>query len=327
MILLINIIFFVLSCFLLYFAGELIVKGLLKIATFFGVTEFVVAFFVMAVAASLPNLFVGITSALKGIPELSFGDILGNNLIALTLAIALAVIFSPNKEIPADGKTIQYTAIFTLISGVLPIILISDGIISRLDGLILILFFVYYIFWLFSKKERFSKVYQDDQQKPKNFLKNFKSAMLDLGKIIVGIFLLLISAQGVVKTSSFIATFFNLPLVFIGIVVLGLGSALPEIYFGIISARKGETSMILGNLMGAVIIPASLILGIVSIIKPIESDGLEFSLINRIFLILAIIFFFLFTKSNNKITKRESYILLSFYVVFVGVMILTSIIS
>ena len=81
----------VLSGGLLYMAGEFIVASLLKLSRYFKVTEFVVAFFVMAFAATLPNLFVGITSALQGIPELSFGDIMGNNIIALTLAVAVGI--------------------------------------------------------------------------------------------------------------------------------------------------------------------------------------------------------------------------------------------
>ena len=98
------ILIFAVSCILLYFSGELVVGGLMKIAKFFAWREFVVAFFVMAFAASLPNLFVGITSALKGVPQLSFGDVAGNNLIAMTLVVAFGVFllkiekFQPKAE-------------------------------------------------------------------------------------------------------------------------------------------------------------------------------------------------------------------------------------
>ncbi|HMO78886.1 MAG TPA: sodium:calcium antiporter [Candidatus Paceibacterota bacterium] len=324
MLLAINILIFIFCCFLLYIAGELIVKNLLKLARYLGVTEFVVAFFVMAVAASLPNLFVGITSALKGVSELSFGDIMGNNMIAMTLAVGLAVFFSPSKEIPADCKTIQKTSIFTIISAVLPIILISDGIISRIDGIVLLGLFAYYIFWLFSKKERFSKIY-DEEYEEKSFVEEAKLALSDILKIFGGGAILLISAQGIVFSASSIARILEFPLVLVGLLILGFGSALPEIYFGISSAKKGETQMILGNLMGAVIIPASLVIGIVSIISPIKSEGLEFSIINRIFLILAAIFFFLFTKSHDKVTKKESYFLVALYILFVTTIIITKI--
>jgi cation:H+ antiporter len=312
--LLVYISIFILSCIFLYFSGELIVKGLLRLARFFGVTEFVVAFFVMAIAASLPNLFVGITSALKGIPELSFGDIMGNNIIALTLAVGLAVFFSPKKEIPAENKTVKYTSFFTIIAAILPIILITDGNLTRADGLILICFFIYYIYWLFSKKERYSKIYEKHQLE---IIKETKYIFIDVTKISSGILILIIAAQGIVISSSSIATLVGVPLVFIGILILGFGSALPEVYFAISSAQKGEVGLILGNLMGAVIIPATLILGIISLIQPINNIDLEFSIINRAFLIIAAIAFLIFSKTDQKISIRESYILITIYLAFV----------
>ena len=152
---------FIISCVILYFSGEWVVGGLMKIARFLGWREFVVAFFVMAFAASLPNLFIGITSALQQIPELSFGDVAGNNLVAMTLAVALAVLFAKGREITAESRTIQTTSIFTIVAAILPLILILDGTLSRADGIILILLFVFYLSWLFSKKERFTKIYDE----------------------------------------------------------------------------------------------------------------------------------------------------------------------
>jgi len=110
-----------LSGILLYIAGEFIVAALLKLSRYFRVTEFIVAFFVMAFAATLPNLFVGITSALQGIPELSFGDIMGNNMIALTLAVAAGILFAPKRELPLENQTIQDTTFLTSLSAILPL--------------------------------------------------------------------------------------------------------------------------------------------------------------------------------------------------------------
>lgn len=314
-----NLIIFLISCGLLYFAGELIVRGLLRLARYFGVTEFVVAFFIMALASSLPNLFVGISSALRGIPSLSFGDIMGNNMIAMTLAVSLAVLFSPKKEIPSDGRTVQTTAVFTMAAAVLPLLLVSDNILSRTDGLVLVTFFVFYIFWLFSKKERFEKVYEKHESEG---LEEAAKAFSDIFRIIIGIVLLLISSQGIIHSATFMSVELNLSYVLVGTLILGLGSALPEIYFAVSSAKKGETSMILGNLMGAVIIPASLVLGIVSIIHPIVIKDLETSAISRIYLILSALFFFFSAKSHSKITITEGIFLFILYILFISTIFL-----
>jgi len=309
---------FLACCVLLYFSGEWVVGGLMRMARFLGWREFVVAFFVMAFAASLPNLFIGITSALHKIPQLSFGDVAGNNLVALTIAIALAVLIS-KKELPAESRTVQTTSIFTIIAALLPLLLILDGKLSRIDGILLIAFFIFYLFWLFSKRERFTKIY-DTHKIP--IIKEFKLFLKDLGKLILGIMLLIIAAQGIVASAQFFAKSFDIALVLIGVLITGLGSALPEIYFAVASAKRGETWMILGDLMGAVIVPATLVLGIVALIHPIEISDFSPLAIARFFLIISALFFLFFVRTDRKITKKEALFLLSIYLIFVLVEIL-----
>jgi len=310
---------FLFCCLLLYFSGDWVVGGLMRTARFLGWKEFVVAFFVMAFAASLPNFFVGITSALKGIPELSFGDIAGNNLVALTLAVGLAALFA-KKGIPAESRAIQTTSVFTLAAAILPLILIWDGELSRPDGGILILFFLFYLFWLFSKKERFSKIYNEGESL---ITKDFKNFVRDIIKVFFGIVFLIIAAQGIVASAQFFAQAFNFPLVMVGVLITGLGSALPEIYFAVISARKDEGWMILGNLMGAVIVPATLVLGIITLICPIKIVDFSPFVIARIFLIISTLFFFFFIKTDRHLTKKEAFILMGIYIIFILVEILT----
>jgi len=309
---------FLFCCVLLYFSGEWVVGGLMRIARFLGWREFVVAFFVMAFAASLPNLFVGVTSALRKIPQLSFGDVAGNNLVALTLAVALAVLFAKGREIPAESRTIQTTSIFTILAAILPLILILDRTLGRRDGILLILVFGFYISWLFSKKERFTRIYD----KPK-MPKEFKIFLKDLGKVIWGIFLLILAAQGIVASAQFFAQSFAITIILIGVLITGLGNALPEVYFAIASARRGETWMILGDLMGAVIFPATLVLGVVALICPIKIPDFSPLVIARFFLIISAMFFLLFVRTGRKITKKEALFLLGIYIIFVLVEILT----
>lgn len=316
----VNIIVFITSGILLYFSGEIIVNSLMRFSKALGLKEFVVAFFVMAFAASLPNLFVGITSAIKGVPELSFGDILGNNLIALTLAVGAGIFFSRENQIPAQSKTIQTTSLFTITGAILPLVLVSDGVLGRWDGLALIGLFIFYVFWLFSKKERFEKIYEEE----KNIKRELKSVFIDVGKIFMGVVLLLISANGIVASASFIAVSLNLSMMLVGILIVGLGSALPEVYFSISSARKDESYMIMGNLMGAVIIPATLVLGIVALIEPIKTDSIDLFFVSRIFLIGSALFFFFFTKTDRMITKKEGYFLLAIYFSFVATILFLS---
>ena len=101
--------------------------------------------------------------------------------------------------------------------------------------------------------------------------------------------------------------------------IVGLGNALPEICFAIASARKGQTWMILGNLMGSVIVLVTLVLGIVALLCPIEIPEKDFSpfAIARIFLVISALFFFICVRTDQKITKKEALILVGVYILFV----------
>lgn len=300
------------SAVLLYISGELIVRGLVRLSRHLQVTEFFVAFFVMAFAATLPNIFVGVTSALQSIPELSFGDVMGNNIIALTVAVALGVFFAPKRELPLENQTIQDTTFLTSISAILPLILISDGLISRSDGLVLLLFFFGYVYWMFSKRERFTRVFGENRQALTK-----EQVMYQVARLMLGTVLLALAAQGVVHGATLIADGLGTSLLLVGMLVISMGGALPEIYFTIISARRGETGLIIGNLMGAVIIPATFVLGLVSIIEPIHNSALQFSTTARVFLVLVAVFFLVVSQTRAIISMREASILLLSYVLFI----------
>jgi len=312
---------FIISCAFLYLSGNWLIDGLKRIGRFLRWREFIIAFFVMAFASSLPNLFVGISSALHKVPQLSFGEIVGGNLIDLTLAVALAVLIGRNV-IPTKGKILERSALFTTFVAILPILLIWDGVLGRGDGLILLSIFVFYILWLVSNKERFKESSGNGEKQIPSILKEFKVFIKDLGFIALSIIFLLLAAEGIVQSAKFFAVALNISLPIIGILIVGLGNTLPEIRFAIASAKAGKTEMILGNLMGAVIMPATLVLGVVVLICPIIVPNFTPFAIARIFLIVSAITFYIFTRRQGKITKNESIILLLLYISFVLVEIL-----
>lgn len=286
----------------------------MRIARFLGWREFVVAFFVLAFASSVPNLFIGINSAFHKIPLLSFGDVVGGNIVDLSLAVGLAVLIA-KTPIPARSQMIQSSSIFTIGLAILPLILILDGTLGREDGILLISIFFFYIFWLFSKEERFKKIYEiEDAQ---GLVKEFRVFLKDLAGVGAVLVIILLTAEGVVRSTSFFAEGLNLPVALIGILVVGLVNALPETYFALVSAKKGHTEMVLGNLMGSIVAPATLVLGTVALICPIKIVDFSPFAIARLFLIISALFFLLFIRTDRKITKKEGLFLLSLYISFV----------
>jgi cation:H+ antiporter len=313
-----HILVLIVSFLLLILSSGWLVKSLTKIAQFLGWREFVFALFMMAFAGNLPNLFVGISSTFQGVAHLSLGEILGGNIVDLTIAAALAAIISKNG-LTVKSRTVQGTVIFALIIALLPLLLIQDHVLSRLDGIILIFAFILYFFWLFSKEERFTRVFDENEK-----IIGFKDFFKNFGILIGSFILLFLAAEGIVRSSVFFAEISNLPLILIGILIVGAANALPETFFSIQAARNGYDWMVIGGLMGAVISAAALILGIVALLSPIYISANDLSLlsITRIFLIIAAISFLLFIRSDHKITRNEGFILLAIYLLFIITQIL-----
>lgn len=306
------------SVWLMHKSGEWVIGSLMRLSKALGVREFVVGFFVMAAASSLPNLFVGLTSASQGIPELSLGDVFGNNFVAMTLAVIVAIIFAPKKEIETGGQTVQSTAVFTMCAAILPVLFIFDGTLSRADGIVLIGFFFMYVIWLVKKQNLFSKVYASVSGPSLSPVNKLKANMKDTLLVVAGLGMLVLGSIGIVYSASFLADRVGVPVMLVGLLITGLSNALPEIYFAIASSRRRETQLIIGNLMGSVIFPATIVLGVVALIHPITTVNFEFALSSRIFLFIAAILFMIFSRSKGKIDLGEGSILFALYIAFVG---------
>jgi cation:H+ antiporter len=308
---------FLLSSIMLAIAGDWMVRSLSRIAHYFGWQEFIAAFFIMSVVVSVPELFIGITAALQGIPELSFGNIIGANIIHFTLALALATIVLGKLEF--ESTNVRISADFTVLFAVLPFLLLIDGILSRADGVILISSFFIYVVWVFSKRERFSQYYQPmvfNGQALSSPIEKFKQFIKDSGMFIAGIAVLLISAQGIVSSASFFALTFDIPLVVVGVFIVGLGTALPETYFAVASARRGNSWMVVGNLLGSTVLTASFVLGIVAFIHPIIIADFSPYIVARAFLIISAVALLIFSRTDNKLSTREAFVLLTLYILF-----------
>src|SRR3990172_1501065 len=137
---------FLLSCITLVFSGGVLVKSLTRIAQFLRLSEFVVAFVIMAVATSLPELFVGISAALAHYPSLALGTVIGSNIADITLVGGIMIVLA--RKITIE-RAVRTDALLMVGIAALPLILMILGReLSRIDGTILILVFLSYLYYL-----------------------------------------------------------------------------------------------------------------------------------------------------------------------------------
>lgn len=309
-----NFVFFAISGLLLTLSGIFLVKSLHKIASFLGLSEFSAAFILMAFATSIPELFVGISSALQKTPQLSMGNVIGANIIDLTLLTGIFILM--NKGIKFRSKKVG-KEIYFMFTGILLLIflyLIGNSL-SRIDGAILLLLFGIHAYWIMRKRKQYSKKV--------NHKKNHEPKRLSYVLIfIVSLIILFVSSTYLVKYAEFIAIDLNLPQIFIGIFLISIATTLPELVFGINAIMLKHPEMSIGDQTGTIFTNTCLIIGIVAIIHPIRVALTPF-LISGIFMLLSGLIFVAFIKSGKKLDVYEGISLIGLYLFFVILQFLT----
>ena len=192
----------------------------------------------------------------------------------------------------------------------LPILLGLNGILSRLDGIILISAGIIFMLILIRERGHFHKPYENRD----HYLKN---GFILLASIAV----MIASAHFIVISSETLAIGIGVPAIIIGLVLVALGTTLPEFTFSLQSIRKGHSEMAIGNLWGTVIVDACIGVGLTALIAPIAINLYVLSIIG-VFTLFAVVFSLIFMRTDGVLTKNEALTLIFFYLAFVVAQIL-----
>jgi cation:H+ antiporter len=306
--LLTNFLLFLFSGFFLVISGIFLVKSLDKIARLIGISEFSAAFIIMAFATSVPELFVGISSAFQGSPQLSMGNIIGANILDLTLLTGIFILIG--KGIKFKSGKVGNEVYFMLISMALLIGLYLIGnSLSRIDGVILITLFLVHTYLLIKKRKKYSAKlnHQKNHQQDRIF---------PILIFILSLIVLFISSKYIVQYSHGLALDLNLPEIFIGIFLISIATTLPELIFGINAVLLNHREMSIGDQTGTIFTNTCLILGIVAIIHPI-TVALNPFLISGAFMFISAVIFVAFIKSGKQLDIYEGISLIGLYFFFV----------
>ncbi len=302
-----NLIIFLIACIVLIISGSLLVKTLTKIASFLRLSEFVVGFIIMAFATSIPELFVGITSALAKNPALALGNVIGANIINLTLVIGIAVLLG--RGIKIESKKTKTDSLYMVFITALPMVLMVIGnSLSRIDGIILLAAFALYARRILKQRKLFKKEVEDGIKRPEIIITTIL--------FIFSLALLFLSARFVVEYSTLLSVDLALPPIIVGLFIISLGTTLPELTFGSRAVLAGHSEMALGNSIGSVIVNSTLVLGITAIIFPITANILLFY-VSAIFMVVIAFLFATFVESGDKLYIKEGISLILLYVFFV----------
>lgn len=296
-------------------ATDILIVNLKALAAKTKLGEFALTGLILAFATSLPEFFIGITSAFNQTPNLSLGNVIGANIANLSLVIGGAAFLG--GTIAARGRLLRREIILAFLISAAPLILLWDRRLDRLDGIILLFLYGFYQFSVLKDRQQERKELESEGIFQR-FLRQLdhRSTQKEIGWLFLGVALLLFSAEMVVQFAGRLAVLLSLPILLIGLILVSLGTTLPELILGIKAARKHQPSMILGDLFGSLVTNSSLILGMVTLICPVKILSLSEYLIATMVLILTFGIFFVFIQSRKKIERWEGGVLMIIYFVF-----------
>jgi cation:H+ antiporter len=312
-----NLILIFLLSFILIKATDILIVNFVSLSQKTRLRKFALTGLILGLATSLPELFVGLSSAFEGESILSLGNIMGANIANLSLVVGGAALLG--GTVVVRGDFLRRDIFYAFLAAASPMLLLSDRVLSRLDGLILLVFYVFYQVIVFN--EHSSRLRKKEIKRPQRLLRIFnlrsKTAKKEVVWIFLGIILLLFSADALVRIAVKLATAFNLPLLLVGLLIVAVGTTLPELVFETEALRKRQSSMFLGNLLGSIVANGTLVIGLVALISPFRIQNLESYLLSMMAFLLIFAIFYLFVRTKHRLERWEASLLLLVYLLFV----------
>ncbi len=302
----INLLLIVLGFVLLIKGADFLVDGASNIAKKLGIPAIVIGLTIVSIGTSMPELFVSITSALEGYPDMSIGNVVGSNIANLLLILGLTAVVRP---IPFKKATIKYEIPICLGVTILLFALANTGnTITRLEATILLVTFVMFIIYtiLLAKKSKGS----NKKEKSKT------TAITDIVFIILGIIGLKFGGDLTVDNAVEFATILGLSEKIISVTILAVGTSLPELVTSVSAAKKGETDLAIGNIIGSNIFNFLLIVGVSAAIKPISYNVSYNRDMAVVFASVVLLLIFSYTKPKGKMSRGNGVIYFLGYLLY-----------
>jgi cation:H+ antiporter len=301
-----QILIFAVSIFLIIRGATLSTRFSGRIAKSFNLSNYVVGFLIVAVISITPEAFVAINSAISGVPSMGLGTIFGSNIADLTLVFAIVVLVA-GRSLKIESKILKSNLIYPFFF-LIPIALGIDGAYNRGEGLCLIIAGVIFYYLAFHQS-------QEGEEK-KSKIKFDKKIKKDILYFVLSLLALLVGSHFIVESGVKIAEYLTISPAVIGLFFIGLGTVIPELLFSISAVKKDQDSLAIGDLLGTVLADATILVGLIAFIKPFEFP-IKIIYIAGIFMFAAAFMLYYLMRSGKILSKREGYLLILFWLIFV----------
>ncbi|MDO9027881.1 MAG: hypothetical protein Q7U68_03365 [Candidatus Roizmanbacteria bacterium] len=302
-----QILFYLLSFLILWYCSGIIIQSVDRFAHRLKLSSFTVSFFVLGVLTSIPEFSVGINSIIDKTPDVFVGNLIGASLILFILVIPILAVFG--NGVKMIHQMTDKDMIFALLVAGAPIFLIADNLLTRTEGVFLIIIYIILFYFIEKKKGLMEVVKNNKIFKEKGLLDGWL-------ELILAIIITFLVSRFIVEQTVYFANYFKVSSFLISIVFLSLGTNIPEISLAIKSIMMNKKEIALGDYLGSAA-ANTLIFGVLTLLNGARINVTNYSLRTLIITLFGLGAFYLFSQSKNEISKKEGKILLLIYVLFI----------
>lgn len=302
---LIDIILIVLGVVLVLTGADRLTEGASALARKMNIPEIIIGLTIVAAGTSAPELFVSLVSALKGTPDLAVGNVVGSNTMNAMLIVGCAAMVAP---MVISRSTVKKDIPFSVGASMLLILLAFDSFMSRIDGIILLIGFAVFMAYtlLQAKKGQVEDAGEVKQINP----------WLSTLYVVLGLAMLVAGSNLFVDSASSVAYALDVSEGVVGLTVVAGGTSLPELATSVVAARKGQSAIAIGNVIGSNVFNILLILGLTATISPLQIEGITTIDMAVMLLSVALVWLFSFTKFT--VERWEGALLVVGYLAYLG---------
>lgn len=299
--------------FFLIKGADVFVEGSSSIAKKFNVPPMVIGLTIVAMGTSAPEAAVSITSSLSGQNDMAVANVVGSNFFNILVVLGVSSIIA---TLPVEKNTIKKDTPFLIIVSLLLLLFSTDKYISRAEGILLLITFVYFLVDTIKTAMKESKNEDNTEEAISIDAPNDTPMILTIGLSLLGATGIVIGGDMVVNSATTIATNFGMSANLVGLTIVAVGTSLPEFVTSVVAVKKGETDIAIGNVIGSNLFNILFVLGLSTTINAIEIS--LFAVIDVIFMNLITILLFIFMKKNNSLVKTQGLILIVLYIAYMA---------
>lgn len=305
----INLILLLIGLGLVVLGADWLVNGASSIARRAGISEFVIGLTIVGFGTSCPELVVSLTGAIEGNSDISVGNVVGSNIFNALFILGLTALVLP---VGMTDKNRRIDIPITLVVTILLVVLgitgsMSGPVISRWEGVVMLLVFSVYLFYCFKSDSK------DELSETQQAILSFPKA---IALTLTGLVGLIFGGDLFVDSATALARQIGVSDKFIAVTILAGGTSLPELATSLTAAIKGKEQLALGNILGSNVFNAMLILGLSSIITPLSFASMTIVDIAALVLSSVLLLIWAYTGRGNRIDRWEGAAMLLCYVAY-----------